>query len=196
MGGESERAVRKLFRRAKQLAPCIIFFDEIDAIATTRGTDVNRATERVINQLLTELDGIGKREGIMFVAATNKPELIDSAILRPGRVDRFVYIGPPDSDTRKKIIEIHATKMPLKSVNISKIVSATEGFSGADLQAVCMEAAMFAMRGEKDQVSQQNFEDAILKVGPSLTEKLIEYYQKVRSGFRTNTPKYEMSYSR
>ncbi|MBR9681704.1 MAG: CDC48 family AAA ATPase, partial [Candidatus Altiarchaeota archaeon] len=194
--GESERAVRKLFRRAKQLAPCIIFFDEIDAIATTRGTDVNRATERVINQLLTELDGIGKREGIMFVAATNKPELVDSAILRPGRVDRFVYLGPPVSETRKKVLEIHTKKMPMKDVNLEKVASATEGFSGADLQAVCMEAAMFAMRKDENEVSQKNFEDAILKVGPSLTDKLIEHYRKVRSGFRTNLPKYEMSYSR
>ena len=194
--GESERAVRKLFRRAKQLSPCIIFFDEIDAIATTRGTDVNRATERVVNQLLTELDGIGNREGIMFVAASNKPALIDSAILRPGRVDRFVYIGPPDYETRKKIIEIHTSKMPLKNVNVEKIASATEGFSGADLYAVCMEAAMFAMRDGKEIVSQKNFDDAILKVGPSLSDKLLEYYKKLQSSFRTNTSQYEMSYSR
>jgi len=194
--GESEKAVRQLFRKAKQLAPCVIFFDEVDAVATIRGTSDNRATERVINQLLTELDGIGKREGIVFVAATNMPHLVDPALLRPGRIDRFVFIPPPDEVARLNILKIHTSRMPLKSVNLEKIVNETPNFSGADLQAVCMEAAMLAMRENKDHITQKDFDIAIEKVGPSLDRKLVDGYSRIKSSFRTRMPQEDMFYSR
>jgi len=194
--GESERAVREIFRKAKQLAPCIVFFDEIDAIAPVRGSDANRVTERVVNQLLTELDGIEKREGIIFVAATNRPDLLDPALLRPGRIDRFIYIPAPDREARLEILKVHTKNMPLKKVDLEGIAENTEYFSGADLEAVCREAAIFAMKEGRDYVTQKDFQRAIEKVGPSLNEKIIEFYTTVKQKFRTRLPKEQPTYFR
>ncbi len=194
--GESEKAIRRIFKKARQLSPCIVFFDEIDAIAPIRGSDSNKATERVVNQILTELDGIEKREGVVFVAATNRPDLIDSALLRPGRIDRFVYVSSPDEITRKKILELHTRSMPVDKVDLIKIAEKTENFSGADLEAVCREAAMFVMREDREKVTQEDFEKAIEKVGPSLSKKVIEVYKSLRKTFRTRVPKEDSGYFR
>ncbi|MBR9689938.1 MAG: CDC48 family AAA ATPase, partial [Candidatus Altiarchaeota archaeon] len=195
--GESEKAVREIFRKARQLAPCIVFFDELDSIAPTRRSDSNKVTERVVNQLLTELDGIEKREGVIFIAATNRPELIDTALLRPGRIDRFVYVTEPDSESRLKVLEIHTASIPLdKDVNLKAIAEVSKNFGGADLEAVCREAAMFAIREKRTSVAQEDLQDALEKVGPSLNEKMLEIYTSLRKTFRTRMPKEDLSYFR
>jgi transitional endoplasmic reticulum ATPase len=194
--GESEKAIRSIFRKAKQLAPCIISFDEIDALAPTRRSESNEAAQRVVNQILTELDGIEKREGVIFIATTNRPDLVEDSLLRPGRIDRFVYVPSPDAETRKKILHIHTASMPLEKVNISEVVDSTENFSGADLEAVCREAAMFAMREGRDKVGQKDFIKAVEKVGPSLSQNTIEVYSKLKKSFRTRVPKEEAGYFR
>ncbi len=145
--GESEKAVRKIFRKARQVAPCIVFFDEIDSIATRRGSDVNRVTDRVLNQLLTELDGIEKLRGVVVLAATNRPDLLDPALLRPGRFDKLIYIPLPNKEARVKIFKVHTRKMPLADdVNFEELAEKTDGYTGADIAAVCREAAMMVVR--------------------------------------------------
>ncbi len=145
--GESERNVRKIFRRARQVAPAIVFFDEFDAITQVRGSALTDATERVINQLLTEIDGIEELEKVVVIAATNRPDLIDPALLRPGRIDLHIEIPMPDEKARYEIFKVHTRKMPLaKDVNLKKLAELTEGFSGADIEAVCREAGMNAIR--------------------------------------------------
>ena len=194
--GESEKAVRKIFRKARQLAPCIVFFDELDSIAPVRGNEANKVTERVVNQILTELDGIEKREGVIFVAATNRPELIDPALLRPGRIDRFVYLKAPEKTTRLKVLEIHTKSIPIETVDLNKLSELTTNFSGADLEAVCREAAMFALRDNRSKVNQDDFISAIEKVGPSLNEKMLEIYDNLKKTFRVRMPKEEFTYFR
>jgi len=146
--GESERALREIFRKARQVAPCIIFFDEIDAIAPKRGGHFDSGVlDRLVNQLLTELDGITTRGDVVVIGATNRPDIIDPALLRPGRFDRIVYVPPPDKEARKKIFEIHTRKVPLADdVDFEKLAEKTEGYSGADIAAVCREAALEALR--------------------------------------------------
>jgi transitional endoplasmic reticulum ATPase len=194
--GESEKAVRKIFRKARQLAPCIVFFDEVDSIAPSRGSESNKVAERVVNQILTELDGIEKREGVLFVAATNRPDLIDPALLRPGRIDRFVYAPAPDEESRLKVLEIHTKSMPLEKVDLGAVAKATEHFGGADLEAVCREAAMFAIREERKKVTQKDFDRAVEKVGPSLSDEMLKVYEKIRKTFRTRMPKEDLGYVR
>ncbi|HHO57232.1 MAG TPA: AAA family ATPase, partial [Thermoplasmatales archaeon] len=137
--GESEKAVRETFRKARQAAPCIIFFDEIDAIAPSRGgMGDSHVTERVISQLLTELDGLEELRDVTVIAATNRPDIIDPALLRPGRFDRLIYIPPPDKKAREEIFKIHTRKKPLaKDVSIKELAEKTEGYTGADIAAVC-----------------------------------------------------------
>jgi transitional endoplasmic reticulum ATPase len=136
--GESERGIREVFRRARQASPCIIFFDEIDSIAMARGMEGNTgANERVVSQILTELDGISALQGVVVLAATNRPDMIDSALLRPGRFDRIILVPNPDSKTRKRILEIHSKDKPLApDVDLQRIADMTEGFSGADTSAI------------------------------------------------------------
>jgi transitional endoplasmic reticulum ATPase len=165
--GESEEGVRRVFRRARQVAPCIIFFDEIDAIAGTRGQEVGtKVTERVVNQLLTEVDGIEKLEGVTVVAATNRPDLLDSALLRPGRFDSLIEIPLPDEKARLAIFKVHTKNMPLKNVDLEDLARKTKDFSGADIAAVCREAGMFAIRENinADRVEAHHFEKALSKV--------------------------------
>ena len=136
--GESERGIREIFRRARQAAPCVVFFDEIDSIAPTRGMGGDSmVTERVVSQLLTELDGIQALSGVVVLAATNRADIIDPALLRPGRFDKIVFVPLPDKIARQKILEIHSKDKPLGSdVNLSRIAELTEGFSGADTSSV------------------------------------------------------------
>lgn len=182
--GESEKAVREIFARARQVAPCIIFFDEIDAIAPRRGTRFDSGvTDRIVNQLLTEMDGIEKLEGIVVLAATNRPDIIDPALLRPGRFDRLIYVPPPDLEARYEILKVHTRRMPLaEDVDLKKIAERTELYSGADLAALCREAAMTALReaGKPTKVHMRHFEKAMKVVKPSLKPEDLERYEKLR----------------
>jgi transitional endoplasmic reticulum ATPase len=146
--GESEKAVRETFRKARQASPCIIFMDEIDSIAPVRGGDSDsHVTERVISQLLTELDGLESLHNVVVIAATNRPDIIDSALLRPGRFDRLIQVGAPDLETRKAILGVHFKRKPLaEDVNLDEVAHKTDGYTGADLAAIANEAVMSAIR--------------------------------------------------
>ena len=165
--GESEEGVRRVFRRARQVAPCIIFFDEIDAIAGTRGEEVGtKVTERVVNQILTEIDGIEKLERVTIIAATNRPDLLDPALLRPGRFDSLIEIPMPDEAARFAIFQVHTRDMPIKGVDLRELARRTDMFSGADIVALCREAGMFAIRENIDAqtVEQKHFDKAFDKL--------------------------------
>jgi transitional endoplasmic reticulum ATPase len=146
--GESEKAIREIFRKARQSAPCIIFFDEIDAIAPKRGRDISSAvTDKVVNQLLTELDGMEEPKDVIIIAATNRPDIIDPALLRPGRLDRVILVPVPDEKARLDIFKIHTRNMNLaEDVSLEELAKKTEGYTGADIEALCREAAMLAVR--------------------------------------------------
>ena len=179
--GESEKAVREIFKKAKQAAPSIIFLDEFDAIAPIRGASPeSRATEQVVNQLLTSMDGLESLEGVVVLAATNRPDIIDPALLRPGRFDRQIYIGIPDKPSRKKILKVHIGKMNAKKIDIDEIVGNTEGYVGADLEALCREAAMIALRNNKERVTMKDFREALKEVSPSVTDEVRKYYESLR----------------
>ncbi len=179
--GESEKAVREIFRKARQVAPCIICFDEIDAIAPRRGLQYGtHAVESVVNQLLAEIDGLQELSDVVVIGCTNRPDIIDPALLRPGRFDRLILVPPPDEKARLEILKIHTRNMPLaKDVDLKKIAQLTENFSGADLEAVCREAAMLALREniEAKEVHMKHFEKAIEEVGPSLSKEEMKIYE-------------------
>ena len=180
--GESEKAIRETFRKARQVAPCIIFFDELDAIAPRRGLDVGtRVTEQVVNQILTEMDGLEELSDVVVLAATNRPDMIDPALLRPGRFDKLILIKAPDKEGRLAIFKVHTRKMPLaKDVDLEKLAEETEGYSGADIAALCREAAMAALRENKDakEVKMKHFKKAMNLVKPSLTKEEIKFYEE------------------
>src|SRR3989304_2095820 len=146
--GESERMVRETFRKAKTAAPCVIFFDEIDAITPVRGTTTDSGvTERVISQILTEMDGLEELHNVTVIAATNRSDLVAPALLRPGRFDRHIYTAPPDLATRKAILAIHTKRKPLaKEVDLEELARRTDKYTGAELAAVCNEASTLAIR--------------------------------------------------
>jgi transitional endoplasmic reticulum ATPase len=189
--GESEKAVRETFRKARQAAPCIIFFDELDAIATSRGGIMgdSHVTERVISQLLTELDGIEELKDVTVIAATNRPDIIDTALLRPGRFDKLIYIKTPDEEARKGIFKIHLKKKPLgRDVDIEELAKKTEGYTGADIAAVCNQAVMECMREyirkvgkidkekiKKLKIEKDHLKIALEKVKPISKEDLGKY---------------------
>ncbi|MFW9853015.1 MAG: CDC48 family AAA ATPase, partial [Candidatus Thorarchaeota archaeon] len=183
--GESEQHVRDVFRRAKQVAPSIILFDEIDSLAPKRGLSIGtRVTEQVVSQILTEMSGISELEGVSVIATTNRPDILDSALLRPGRLDRLIYVPAPDEKARLEIFKVHTKNMPLKSVDLKKLAKETEGFSGADIEALSREAAMFALREaakdkkEAKEITSKHFEKALKKVRPSITQDMFKKYQK------------------
>jgi len=180
--GESERGVRETFRKAKMVAPAIIFFDEIDALVPKRGSGIgdSHVTERVISQLLTELDGLEKLENIVVIAATNRPDLIDSALLRPGRFDRLVLVPAPDKKARLEILKIHTRGMPLaKGVDLEALAAETEGYAGSDIAALCREAAMLVLRKDikSKEIRMEHFRKAAEKVKPSVTEDIEKSYE-------------------
>ncbi len=185
--GESEKGIRKIFEKARQASPTIIFFDEIDSIASIRGQDVgSKATERMVNQLLTEMDGLEELNDVVVIAATNRPDLIDPALLRPGRFDRIMMAPIPDKKSRKKILEVHTKSMPLtKDVSLTKLAEKTEYFTGSDLAALCREAAMLALREniKATEVKMKHFEEALKKVYASVTEKDMEKYKRIEEQF-------------
>jgi transitional endoplasmic reticulum ATPase len=198
--GESEKGVREVFRKARQAAPCIVFFDEIDAIAPTRGGmgSDSHVTERVISQLLTELDGLEVLSNVIIIAATNRPDMIDAALLRPGRFDRLLYVPPPEKDSRIKIFKIHTSKKPLADdVKIERLAAQTEGYTGADIAALASAAVMLALREHiekyKDpkkaelaktelKIHMKHFEEAMKKIRP-LSKHEIETYRSIAERF-------------
>ncbi len=243
--GESERHVREMFRKAKQVAPCILFFDEIDALAPRRGLGADtHVTERVVSQLLTELDGIEELKDVFVIAATNRPDMIDPALLRPGRIERHIYIPPPDKEGRKEIFKIHLRGKPLafdeedlrKAIEVLKnenkefekvkswedveklptelrnalegklrdivcewLAEKTEGYTGADIEAVCREAGMLAIReavkpgmtkeeareiARKIRITKKHLEKAIERIKPSLTKEDLKRYEDIMETFR------------
>ena len=178
--GDSEKGVREVFRKARQTAPTVIFFDEIDAIASTRGNGAGDSgvTQRVVNQLLTEMDGMEELHDISVIAATNRPDIIDPALLRPGRFDRHVKVGLPDEKSREAIFKVHTKDMPLaEDVDIKELAEKTEGFVGADIEAVCREAVMLTLRDdiESEEVYMSEFEKAMKKVKPIKENELVSY---------------------
>lgn len=187
--GESEKAIREIFRKARQVAPCVIFFDEIDSVASMPGMEStdSRTSERVLNQLLTEMDGLEALRDVVVIAATNRPNLLDLAILRPGRFDRLVYIGSPDRKGRLKIFRIHTKDTPLaKDVDLEALADITEGYVGADIESVCREAVMIALRENFDieSVEMRHFREAMKKVKPTITENIAEFYEKIEAQFK------------
>jgi transitional endoplasmic reticulum ATPase len=200
--GESEKGVREIFRKARQAAPCIIFFDEIDAIAPIRGGGLgggdSHVTERLISQLLTELDGLEILTNVIVIAATNRPDIIDPALLRPGRFDRLLYVPPPDHDSRIQIIKIHTKKKPLaEDVTVDQLADHTDGYTGADIASLSSAAVMLALReyvskypdpNESDKHLQElrihmhHFEEAMKKVRPLSTQEL-KMYERISEEF-------------
>ncbi|MCF0226843.1 MAG: proteasome-activating nucleotidase [Methanobrevibacter sp.] len=177
--GEGARLVREVFELAKEKAPAIIFIDELDAVAAKRlksSTSGDREVQRTLMQLLAELDGFESRGDIGIIGATNRPDILDPALLRPGRFDRFIEVPLPNDEGRKEIIKIHTEKMALADeADINIITSLTEGLSGADLKAVCTEAGMFAIRDKRDKVTVSDFMDAVEKITAAANK---ESYQK------------------
>ncbi len=179
--GESEKGIREIFRKARQVAPCIVFFDEIDSIANRRGADAgNKVTERMVNQLLTEIDGLEDLNNVVVIAATNRPDMVDPALLRPGRFDKIIMTPIPDEKARLDIFKVHTVNMPLsKDVDLEELSKLTDGYSGADIRAVCREAAMTALRVDKDAsiVTKDHFDASLKEVKPSLDEETIDFYK-------------------
>ncbi|MHC1609118.1 MAG: CDC48 family AAA ATPase [Candidatus Methanofastidiosia archaeon] len=179
--GESEKAIRKIFKKARQVAPTIIFFDEIDSITARRGTEVGtKVEERIVDQLLTELDGLEELGNIIVIGATNRPDIVDPALLRPGRFDLMINVGAPDEDARLGILSAHTKDMPLENVNLKKISQETGFYSGADLEGLCREAAMIALRENNDAtiIKQIHFAKAMRIIRPSLNAELLRLYER------------------
>ena len=198
--GESEKAVRDTFRKAKQAAPTVIFFDEIDSMAPERGssTDVH-VTERVVSQILTEIDGVEELKDVVVIAATNRPDIIDPALLRPGRFDRLIYVKPPDKEGRRKIFEIHILGKPLADdVDLNLLADLTDGYVGADIDAICREASILALRtvikpdmtrdemkalANEVRISMTHFRKAIARIKPTTSRSAMNLYEKAAEAY-------------
>lgn len=205
--GESERAVREVFRKARQASPCIIFFDEIDSVAPVRGSGAGDSgvTERVISQFLTEMDGLEELRNVVIIAATNRPDIIDQALLRPGRFDRLLFVPPPDLEARKQIFKIHTSKTPVTDdVNLDELARRTDGYTGADIASVANTAVMLALREHiskaKDpedakkrakglKVAKRHFDEALQKIKPMSREELKMYERFSQQFSETARPK-------
>ncbi|KAM9329720.1 ATPase family gene 2 protein homolog A [Gastrophryne carolinensis] len=179
--GESERAVREIFRKARAVSPAVLFFDEIDALAVERGSSgAGNVADRVLAQLLTEMDGIEQLKDVLILAATNRPELIDKALMRPGRIDRIIYVPLPDSATRREIFKLRFQNMPIdKDVRIEDLVLRTERYSGAEITAVCREAALLALQEDLNAqcILGRHFDQALATVTPRIPDSLIKFYE-------------------
>ncbi|MHA1273011.1 MAG: CDC48 family AAA ATPase [Promethearchaeota archaeon] len=181
--GESEKAIREVFRKAKMAAPCIIFFDEFDSIAPSRGrhTTDSGVSEKVLSQFLTELDGLEVMKDIVVIAATNRPDIIDPALLRPGRIDRILLVPPPDDEGRMEILKIYTSRMPLaNNLKVEDLAELVKGFSGADIETLCREAAMTALRENirARKVTLEHFKEARKSVNPSVTPEVMKWYEQ------------------
>lgn len=184
--GESERAVRDIFERARRSRPCIIFFDEVESIAPRRGRDANAVWDHVVAQLLTSIDGMRDRGSVSVIAATNRPDMVDPALLRPGRMDRLILVGRPDEAARRRILEIHTRGMPLEDVDLDALAKSTEGYVGADLAALCREAGLEAYREDADAeaVRMEHFMDALEHSGPSVDDATYSFYENIGTSIR------------
>ncbi|WNY27372.1 CDC48 family AAA ATPase [Methanolapillus ohkumae] len=183
--GESEKAIKEIFRKAKQASPAIIFFDEIDAFATIRDSSVSgtrSVAESTLNQMLVEMDGIERLKDVFIIAATNRPETLDPALLRPGRLDRLVYVGAPDLSGRKAIFDIYLKNIPVaKDVHVDELAELTERYTGADIEAVCREAVMIALRADfsREVIHMADFKEALEFVKPTVSEDLNDQYKMI-----------------
>ncbi len=201
--GESAKAIKKIFEKARQVAPCIIFFDEIDSMAARRTVQDNggeREYGSIINQLLVEMDGLEPLENVTVIAATNRPDILDPALLRPGRFDRVLYVAIPDKKSRKKIIEIHSKGMPLENLNIEDLAENTEGYTGADIESLFREAAMIALREDINikKITKKHIEKAMEKVPPSVSKRESDKYQMIEKNYlksaKASLPAPEINY--
>ncbi|MBN1540472.1 MAG: CDC48 family AAA ATPase, partial [Candidatus Thermoplasmatota archaeon] len=186
--GESEKAVREIFKRAKQVAPCIVFLDEIDALAPRRSSTAdNHVSERLVNQLLTSMDGIEDTEGVIVLGATNRPDILDQAMLRSGRFDRLILVGIPDEEERLSIFRVHTGNMPL-AVDVDLLVMAgeTEGYTGADIEGICREAGIIALRRniKADLVTLSDLRAAMKEARPSVTKETMEAYRSITEAWK------------
>ncbi len=188
--GESEKAIREIFRKAKTSSPCIVVFDELDSLARPRAhEDDILGNERVLSQILTEMDDAGSA-GVIVVGITNRPDLIDTSLLRPGRLDQIVYVGPPDEKARLEILRITSQSMPLAAdIDLESIAQSTKNFSGADLVALCREAGVLALQRGSDVISSANFANAIRLVRPSITKDVEEWYESMKKNITYAMPK-------
>jgi transitional endoplasmic reticulum ATPase len=182
--GESEKAIREVFRKAKQAAPCIVFLDELDSIASVRGFDLDSGvTKRIVDQLLTSMGGLEESEGVFVIGATNRPDLLDRSLLRPGRFDKAIMTAQPKKEDRLKIFEIYMRDMPLgEEVDVEKLAERTEGYTGADIKALCREAGFVALREDMgaEKIGGAHFEKAMEKVMPSVTPEVMDLYLKMK----------------
>jgi transitional endoplasmic reticulum ATPase len=188
--GESEKAIREIFRKAKASSPCIVVFDELDSLARPRGQEEDMSgNERVLSQILTEMDDSGSA-GVVVIGITNRPDLIDTSLLRPGRLDLIIYVGSPDEKARQEILRIITQPMPLaKDVDLASIAQSTKSFSGADLVALCREAAVNAMQSKSEIVSNTDFAKAIRLVRPSITKDVEDWYESIKKNITYAMPK-------
>jgi len=192
--GESEKRIAEVFMRARQVSPSIIFLDELDALAPIRGAAVGepQVTERIVNQLLSEMDGLEELIGVVVIGATNRPDIIDPALIRPGRFDELILVPIPDEKTRHKIFEVHTKKMVVADdVDIDALVGLTDHFTGADIAAVCKKAGRFALREDMgaERVYHKHFLIAVDETGPSVTEDTMKFYEAVKGSLRTKRSK-------
>jgi transitional endoplasmic reticulum ATPase len=191
--GESEKKIREIFKRAKQVAPTIIFFDEIDAIAPRRGggDSGTRVTENVVSMILTEMSGLEDLHNVVVIAATNRPDMIDPALMRPGRFDRQILVPAPDEKAREDIINIHTKSMPVKDVSIKKLVEETDGYSGADIEALVREAGLFALRKDfkAKHVMPSDFKKAMEHVTPSINQDMVKFYDQITERMKARVKK-------
>ncbi len=184
--GESEKAVREIFKKARQASPVIIFFDELDSLAPKRSGSDHSGSERVVNQLLTEIDGLEALHDVVIIGATNRPDILDTALLRPGRFDRIIMAPVPDKAVRMEIFKIHTKNMPLmKGVKLEEFAERTEGYVGADIESICREAAIMALRENMNakEVGKEHFEKALKKVRPSVTKDIEKAYKDMQDQF-------------
>jgi transitional endoplasmic reticulum ATPase len=195
--GESEKAIREVFRKARMAAPAVIFLDEIDSLTPRRGMGMSDSgvSERVISQLLTEMDGITSLQDIVVIAATNRPDMVDSAVLRPGRFDRLIYVPEPDEKSRLQIFKLYTKGMPIAGdVDLNQLTMMTKYYSGADIESLCREGAMHALRRDVNsrEVSMKDFLDASKEMGPSITPDMEKWYksfmQQIRQVQKPATP--------
>ncbi|MFW6310708.1 MAG: ATP-binding protein, partial [Nanoarchaeota archaeon] len=187
--GESEKRVREIFKKARMVAPSIIFFDEFDSISKLRGSSMNDSTDRIVNQLLTELDGIEDLEKVMIIAATNRKDLIEPSLLRPGRIDSILELGIPDKKTRKEIFRVHTKNMPLdKDVNIQDLVDKTNDWTGADIEAIARNAGINAIKRtyksskkEELKIKKQDFDSALKLISESIGKEIPKDKKEIKN---------------
>ena len=190
--GESEQQIARLFARARQVAPTVIFIDELDSLVPARGGGMGepQVTERVVNTILAEMDGLEELNNVVVIGATNRPNLIDPALLRPGRLDELIYVGPPDEAGRKRILEIHTKGMPLaKDVDLGSFAERTDRFTGADLEDLVRRAGLTALRRGIDsgEVTAADFESALTETRASVTPQMLEEYSRIQQTLKSDS---------